>query len=107
MQKTLNQFEVIDESTYSFKDIIHRIIEVMPKMKTVNTKMNLVTEEKNNIAVSIEKSKSYLKKLLTQLKEYDFTAELNQIANEVAEVGNKLSLNTKERGIEINKFRIK
>jgi len=109
MQKKLsNQFEVIDRSTYSFKDIIHRIIEVMPKMKTVNTKMNLVTEEKNNIAVSIEKSKKLLEEIANSVEGIsDFTAELNQIANEVAEVGNKLSLNTKERGIEINKFRIK
>jgi len=109
MQKKLsNQFEVIDRSTYSFKDIIHRIIEVMPKMKTVNTKMNLVTEEKNNIAVSIEKSKKLLEQIANSVEGIsDFTAELNQIANEVAEVGNKLSLNTKERGIEINKFRIK
>ena len=97
MQKKLsNQFEVIDRSTYSFKDIIHRIIEVMPKMKTVNTKMNLVTEEKNNIAVSIEKSKKLLEEIANSVEGIsDFTAELNQIANEVAEVGNKLSLNTK------------
>lgn len=105
--KFANQFEVIDRSTYSFKDIISRIIEVMPKMKTVNKKMDLVIEEKNNITSSIEKSKNLLEQIANSVDGISaFTEELNQIANEVAQVGNKLNSNAKEIGMEINKFKI-
>ncbi|NLZ35145.1 MAG: methyl-accepting chemotaxis protein [Clostridiales bacterium] len=105
--KLANQFEVIDRSTYSFKDIINRILEVMPKMRTVNKKMDLVTEEKNNITSSIEKSKELLEQIANSAEGISaFTEELNQIANEVAQVGNQLNSNAKEIGMEINKFKI-
>lgn len=105
--KLANQFEVIDRSTYSFKDIINRILEVMPKMRTVNKKMDLVTEEKINITSSIEKSKELLEQIANSAEGISaFTEELNQIANEVAQVGNQLNSNAKEIGMEINKFKI-
>jgi methyl-accepting chemotaxis protein len=107
-ERLLNQYEVIDKSTNSFKDILNQIIAVIPKMKTVNGKMNLVTEEKNNIISSIEKSKTLLEQISNSVEDINaFTVELNQMASGVAQIGNELSVNTKRKECEINKFKVK
>lgn len=105
--KLEKQYNVIDNSVISFKEIVDKIIEVVPKMTNVNNKMDKVAYEKNNIIDSIEKSQMLLDEISRSSEEIKtFSEELSSMAQGVAEIGEELSNNANEKNIEINKFRI-
>lgn len=105
--KLEKQYNVIDNSVISFKEIVDKIIEVVPKMTNVNNKMDKVASEKNNIIDSIEKSQMLLDEISRSSEEIKtFSEELSSMAQGVAEIGEELSNNANEKNIEINKFRI-
>ena len=106
--KLEKQYGVIDNSIVSFKDIVNKIIEIVPKMTDVNNKMDKVSSEKNTIIDSIEKSRVLLGEISRSSEEIKtFSSELSIMAQGVAEVGEELNNNASEKNIEINKFRIK
>ena len=106
--KLEKQYGVIDNSIVSFKDIVNKIIEIVPKMTDVNNKMDKVSSEKNTIIDSIEKSRVLLGEISHSSEEIKtFSSELSIMAQGVAEVGEELNNNASEKNIEINKFRIK
>ena len=106
--KLEKQYGVIDNSIVSFKDIVDKIIEIVPKMTDVNNKMDKVSSEKNTIIDSIEKSRVLLGEISRSSEEIKtFSSELSIMAQGVAEVGEELNNNASEKNIEINKFRIK
>lgn len=106
--KLEKQYGVIDNSIVSFKDIVNKIIEIVPKMTDVNNKMDKVSSEKNTIIDSIEKSRVLLDEISRSSEEIKtFSSELSFMAQGVAEVGEELNNNSSEKNIEINKFRIK
>ncbi|MCR1950101.1 MULTISPECIES: methyl-accepting chemotaxis protein [unclassified Clostridium] len=105
--KLEKQYGVIDSSILSFKDIVDKIIEIVPKMTDVNNKMDKVSSEKNTIIDSIEKSRILLDEISHSSEEIKtFSRELSIMAQGVAEVGEELNNNSNEKNIEINKFRI-
>lgn len=107
-EKLSNQYDVIDKSILSFKEIVDEIIEIIPKMTDVNNKMDRVSSEKNMIIDSIEKSIELLEEISHSSEEIkSFSEELSSMAQGVAEVGEELNASTNEKNIEINKFRIK
>ena len=106
--KLEKQYGVIDNSIVSFKDIVDKIIEIVPKMTDVNNKMDKVSSEKNTIIDSIEKSRVLLGEISRSSEEIKtFSSELSIMAQGVAEVGEELNNNASEKNIEINKFKIK
>lgn len=105
--KLEKQYSVIDTSIVSFKEIVDKIIEIVPKMTDVNNKMDKVSSEKNIIIDSIEKSRLLLEEISRSSEEIKtFSENLSAMAQGVAEVGEELNNNTNEKNIEINKFRI-
>ncbi len=106
--KLVNQFEVIDYSIVSFKDIVNRIIELYPKIVNVNNEMDNVLEEKDVIFNSVEKVSNLLDEISYSSEEIkNFSEELSVMAQGIAEVGEELSNNTSEMNNEINKFQVK
>lgn len=107
-EKLSNQYDVIDKSILSFKEIVDEIIEIIPRMTDVNNKMDRVSSEKNMIIDSIERSIELLEEISHSSEEIkSFSEELSSMAQGVAEVGEELNASTNEKNIEINKFRIK
>lgn len=95
--KLEKQYGVIDNSIVSFKDIVDKIIEIVPKMTDVNNKMDKVSSEKNTIIDSIEKSRVLLGEISRSSEEIKtFSSELSIMAQGVAEVGEELNNNASE-----------
>lgn len=106
--KLTKQFGVIDNSIIAFKEIVDRIIELMPEIKSVNSEMDNVLEKKDIIFCAIDKSSKLLDEIAKSSEEIkNFSEELSVMANEVSKVGDKINDNTNEMNIEINKFKIK
>lgn len=106
--KLVNQFDVIDSSIVSFKDIVNRIVELYPKIVNVNGEMDNVLEEKDVIFNSVEKVSNLLDEISYSSEEIkNFSEELSVMAQGIAEVGEELSNNTNEMNNEINKFQVK
>ena len=105
--KLTNQFDVIDSSITSFKEILNRIVELFPKIVYVNNEMDNVLEEKENIFKSIEKASDLLEEISHSSEEIkNFSEELSIMAQGIAEVGEELSNNTNEMNGEIKKFTV-
>ncbi|MBD7915935.1 methyl-accepting chemotaxis protein [Clostridium sp. Sa3CUN1] len=106
--KLSKQFGVIDNSIIAFKEIVDRIIKLIPEIKNVNSEMDNVLEEKDVIFDAIDKSSKLLNEIAKSSEEIkNFSEELSTMANGISEVGDKLSDNTSEMNKEINKFKIK
>ncbi|WP_291652134.1 methyl-accepting chemotaxis protein [Clostridium sp.] len=106
--KLEKQYGVIDNSIVSFKEIVDKIIEIVPKMTDANNKIDIVSSEKNTIIDSIEKSRVLLDEISRSSEEIKtFSSELSIMAQGVAEIGEELNNNSNEKNIEINKFMIK
>lgn len=105
--KLSNQFQVIDTSIISFKEIVNRIVELFPKIIYVNDEMDKVLGEKEIIFKSIEKSSQLLDEISHSSEEIkNFSEELSIMAQGIAEVGEELSNNTNEMNEEIKKFTV-
>lgn len=105
--KLNNQFEVIDASIISFKEIVNRIVELFPKIVSVNNEMDNVLGEKEIIINSVEKASDLLEEISLSSEEIkNFSEELSVMAQGIAEVGEKLSSNTNEMNEEIKKFKV-
>ncbi|WP_066894229.1 methyl-accepting chemotaxis protein [Clostridium nigeriense] len=106
--KLVNQFEVIDNSIISFKEIVNRIVKLIPEISNVNSEMDSVLEEKEVIFDAIDKASKLLDEISHSSEEIkNFSEELNIMAQGISEVGEELSSNTNEMNREINKFKIK
>ncbi len=105
--KLSNQFEVIDNSIISFKEIVNRIVELFPKIVNVNNEMDNVLEEKEIIFNSVEKASDLLDEISRSSEEIkNFSEELSVMAQGIAEVGEELSNNTNSMNVEIKKFTV-
>lgn len=105
--KLSNQFEVIDTSIISFKEIVDRIVELFPKIVNVNNEMDNVLGEKEIIFKSVEKASDLLDEISRSSEEIkNFSEELSIMAQGIAEVGEELNNNTNEMNEEIKKFTV-